>query len=175
MTRSASDSRLGHRRRQHQGGSARADPDGASFAASRLPFELQRDPAGLDSDTAPRWRGRLGGAAAIGHAVTMTAELSRAFRTKREGVGFVLDALEAAFPGGSLQCVHPTADFHHPRRGAERALVGRRVQLGGHRRAGRPNGPDCVLIDIGTTSTDIIPIVGRTGRRARATPIRSGC
>ena len=31
------------------------------------------------------------------HAVTMTAELSDAFRTKREGVAFVLDAAEAAF------------------------------------------------------------------------------
>ena len=31
-------------------------------------------------------------------ALTMTAELSDAFRTKREGVGFVLDAVEAAVP-----------------------------------------------------------------------------
>ena len=30
-------------------------------------------------------------------AITMTAELSDAFRTKREGVAFVLDAAQAAF------------------------------------------------------------------------------
>ena len=35
-------------------------------------------------------------------ALTMTAELSDEFRTKREGVGFVLDAVEAAVPGRVL-------------------------------------------------------------------------
>ena len=62
------------------------------------PFELQRDPGGL----APLLR-RL--ARAVGavdadrgaasepavHAVTLTAELSQMFRTKRECVAFVLD------------------------------------------------------------------------------------
>jgi len=32
-------------------------------------------------------------------AVTMTAELSDAFRSKREGVLFILDAIGSAFPG----------------------------------------------------------------------------
>src|SRR5215207_9086884 len=32
------------------------------------------------------------------HAITMTAELSQIFRTKREGIGVVLDAVTAAFP-----------------------------------------------------------------------------
>ena len=35
-------------------------------------------------------------------ALTMTAELSDEFRSKREGVGFVLDAVEAAVPGRVL-------------------------------------------------------------------------
>src|ERR671914_2658142 len=35
-------------------------------------------------------------------ALTTTAELSDAFRTKREGVGFVLDAAEAALDGARL-------------------------------------------------------------------------
>ena len=45
--------------------------------------------------------GRVIGADGSGHAVTMTAELSQRFRTKAEGVGFVLDALARAFPGAS--------------------------------------------------------------------------
>ncbi len=44
----------------------------------------------------------LGGEPAELVALTMTAELSDAFRTKREGVGFVLDAVEAAVPGRVL-------------------------------------------------------------------------
>jgi uncharacterized hydantoinase/oxoprolinase family protein len=39
-----------------------------------------------------------GGGGADTHAVTMTAELSQMFRTKRAGVQFVLDAVVAAFP-----------------------------------------------------------------------------
>src|SRR5918999_1633863 len=55
-----------------------------------LPFEIWRDPDGLVAVLR-----ELGTADAV--AITMTAELSDAFRTKREGVAFVLDAAQAAF------------------------------------------------------------------------------
>jgi uncharacterized hydantoinase/oxoprolinase family protein len=42
-------------------------------------------------------------------ALTMTAELSDEFRTKREGVGFVLDAVEAPSPGGGCWPSRPRA------------------------------------------------------------------
>ena len=42
-------------------------------------------------------------------ALTMTAELSDEFRTKREGVGFVLDAVEAAVPGPGAGASRPRA------------------------------------------------------------------
>src|SRR5215813_4769690 len=68
--------------------------------AHARPFELQRAP-----DTLARVLGELAseagapaGPQAVVHAVTMTAELSQMFRTKREGVAFVLDAVDAAFP-----------------------------------------------------------------------------
>src|SRR3982751_4216262 len=70
----------------------------ASLAARNEPFEIQRAPASLPA--------RLQAiAAALGtespdvHAVTMTAELSQFFRTKRDGVVYVLDAVERAFTG----------------------------------------------------------------------------
>ena len=49
--------------------------------------------------------GEVGAAAAdkFTCAVTMTAELSQMFRTKREGVGFVLDAVSAAFPNADIR------------------------------------------------------------------------
>ena len=50
-----------------------------------------------------RRRRRGGGGEPVGLvALTTTAELSDAFRTKREGVAFVLDAVEAALPGPTL-------------------------------------------------------------------------
>src|SRR3954452_12453040 len=59
------------------------DPDGLTGLLRDVVAELQPVPAELV-------------------AVTMTAELSDAFRTKREGVGRVLDAIEGAVPGRAL-------------------------------------------------------------------------
>ena len=101
-------------------------------------------------------------------ALTMTAELSDEFRTKREGVGFVLDAVEAALararPG-----LHDRGRAREPRRGAGAAARRRRRQLGGERPRGRRAHPDALMLDVGSTTADVIPIaagrvaaVGRT-------------
>ena len=69
-------------------------------------------------------------------ALTMTAELADAFRTKREGVGFVLDAVEAAVPGRVLAFT-TAGELVDARRGAGAAARRRRRQLGGERARGR--------------------------------------
>src|SRR5207249_7301758 len=56
------------------------------IAARAAPYELQRDPAGLAPLLAHLARD-VGARPADAHALTMTAELSQLFRTKREGVG----------------------------------------------------------------------------------------
>ena len=53
------------------------------------------------------------------HAVTMTAELSQAFHTKREGVEFILDALEATFVGVRALRVHRRRQLPFAYRSAE--------------------------------------------------------
>jgi probable H4MPT-linked C1 transfer pathway protein len=122
------------------------------------PYELQRDPAALAPLLCELAR-EAGGGREDAHAVTLTAELSQYFRTKREGVAFVLDAFEAAFPGAPIRA-YTTAgtfvDLATARRSpltvaaanwhAAATLVARTVSNG-------------ILIDIGTTTTDIIPIV----------------
>ena len=132
------------------------------------PYELQRDPGAL----VPLLRelaGEVGGDAGSAHAVTMTAELSQMFRTKREGVAFVLDAVEAAFPVRPRSCVRGGRPLPHDRRGASGAACRRRRELGGDgARAIAAHHPDALLVDIGTTTTDIIPIVGGCRRRRRA-------
>ena len=70
---------------------------GRVVAARAAPYELQRDPAAL-APLLSRLACDVGAAPGDAHAVTMTAELSQLFRTKREGVGFVLDAVMEAFP-----------------------------------------------------------------------------
>jgi len=135
-----------------------AAPDGPVIRSVCLPFELKQDTAGL-APTLTEAARLVGATSTDLHAVTMTAELSQAFRTKREGVGFVLDALEAAFPRGRLQVYTVEERFVTPSEAralplsvgaanwaATAALVARSV-------------PTCVLIDVGTTSADLIPIV----------------
>src|SRR5262245_39000434 len=80
---------------------ARVEDGSVANVRSRA-FELQRDPAALVT-LLRELAGNVGGEPSDVHAVTMTAELSQMFRTKREGVAFVLDAVESAFPVSSVQ------------------------------------------------------------------------
>src|SRR5437879_13783805 len=78
---------------------------GTVAAARAQPYEIQRDPTALGSLLArlAAEQGAAGGGGGAAHAVTMTAELSQIFRTKREGVRFVLDAVTAAFPAAGVR------------------------------------------------------------------------
>ncbi len=133
-------------------------PDGPVIHSVCLPFELKHEPAGLTPKLAEAVRA-VGGAVSDRHAVTMTAELSQAFRTKREGVGFVLDALEAAFPHANLQVYTAEGRFVSPL--AARAVPWSVGAANWAATAGlvARSVPTCVLIDVGTTSADLIPIV----------------
>ena len=123
------------------------------------PYEIQRDPAVL----VPTLRGlaaELGWAPEWPHAVTMTAELSQAFRTKREGVGFVLGAVEQAFPGAEVLVYSVGGEFLSPSEARRRPLEVAASNWAATARLVARALPDCLLVDIGTTSTDIIPVAG---------------
>src|SRR6185503_1849970 len=100
-------------------------------------------------------------------AITMTAELSDAFRTKREGVAFVLDAVEAALGDRPLsvlttagELVSMTAARAQPWDVAAANWVATALAVAG-------THPDALLIDVGGTTADVIPIVdGRVAASA---------
>src|SRR5215210_8159305 len=122
-----------------------------------IPYEVQRDPAALASVLAAA-ASAIGGEPSDLHGITMTAELSQAFRTKREGVGFILNAVETAFAGGGHYVY--TAGGSFVRSVEARAAP---LSVGGSNWAATAHWlarivPTCLLIDIGTTSTDLIPI-----------------
>ena len=94
------------------------------------------------------------------HAVTMTAELSQMFRTKREGVAFVLDAVGAAFPGAAIEVYTVDGRFVAPDVARAEPLAVAAANWSATARAVARAHPDALLIDTGTTTTDIIPIVG---------------
>ena len=97
--------------------------------------------------------------AATVHAVTMTAELSQMFRTKREGVTFVLDAVERAFPSAPVHVYTVDGRFLTPLEARQSPLEVAAANWAATARQVATHYPDALLIDIGTTTTDIIPIV----------------
>ncbi len=128
-----------------------------SLEARSLPFEIQHDPGALGS--ALRALADALGADGRPHAITMTAELSQAFRTKREGVGVVLDAGEGAFPEADIHVFAVNGQFLTPELARARPLEVAASNWAATARLVGRFVADCILIDIGTTSTDIIPIV----------------
>ena len=134
----------------------RCTGDTASIATRIEPFEIWREPAGL----APRLRALHGDAAiepGAAHAVTMTAELSDVFPTRIEGVRSILRACAEALPAGPRvldrrgalidlgEAMERPIDVAAANWAATARLVGRVA-------------PNALLVDVGSTTTDIIPV-----------------
>jgi (4-(4-[2-(gamma-L-glutamylamino)ethyl]phenoxymethyl)furan-2-yl)methanamine synthase len=137
---------------------------GERRAVSR-PFEVWRDRKAL----AAVLREVVAGVApepvdAVG--LTTTAELSDAFRTKREGVGFVLDATEAALGGPELLAFTTAGDVVPLAEARERAHEVAAANWLATALAVAEVYPDALMIDVGSTTADIVPIAA--GRVAAA-------
>jgi (4-(4-[2-(gamma-L-glutamylamino)ethyl]phenoxymethyl)furan-2-yl)methanamine synthase len=146
-----------------------AGPTGRAVRVASRPFEIWRNKHALP-EVLRALAAELPASRSV--AVTMTAELSDVFRTKREGVGFVLDAVEAVsrapvhvfttggeFVDGATARAHPL-DAAASNWVATAMLVARFV-------------PDALLVDIGSTTTDVIPVTdGRVAARGRTDPER---
>ena len=147
-------------------------PDGLIVRGTCLPYEVKRDPTALVltlTEAARHVDGHHGDL----HAVTMTAELSQAFATKREGVGFILDALEAALPGGKLHIYNVDGRFITLHEARELPLAVAAANWAATANLIARSVPTCVLVDIGTTTTDLIPIIdGQITVQGRTDPER---
>jgi (4-(4-[2-(gamma-L-glutamylamino)ethyl]phenoxymethyl)furan-2-yl)methanamine synthase len=103
----------------------------------------------------------------------MTAELSQMFRTKREGVAFVLDAIETAFPASPIRVFTVDGRFLAPADARAEPLAVAAANWSATAHLVALEHPDSLLIDIGSTTTDIIPIVGgRVAAQGRTDPGR---
>jgi probable H4MPT-linked C1 transfer pathway protein len=115
------------------------------------PFEIWRDPDGLVDVLR-----ELGTADSV--AITMTAELSDAFRTKREGVTFVLDAAERVF--GDPRVLTTAGELISVDEARERPWDVAAANWIATALAVAEEHPDALLIDVGSTTADLIPIAG---------------
>lgn len=114
---------------------------------------------------------QLGPACCAG--VTMTAELSDAFRTKREGVAFVLDAVQAALPDTHVLVFGVDGRFHPPEVARREPLLVAAANWLATALVVARHVPTCLLVDIGSTTTDIIPIAeGHVVAQGRNDPER---
>ena len=124
-----------------------------------IPYEIQRAPEQLGPLIASLAR-ELGAEPGDHHAVTMTAELSQHFRSKREGVCFVLDAFESALPGSVIRVYGTDGSFRDLPAARRDPLLSAASNWVATAAIVACSWHDAVLIDIGTTTTDIVPIRG---------------
>jgi probable H4MPT-linked C1 transfer pathway protein len=98
-------------------------------------------------------------------ALTTTAELTDAFRTKREGVGFVLDAVEAAL-SGPLQVFTTAGELVSLAEARARPLDVAAANWVASALAVGARHADALMLDVGSTTADVIPVAA--GRVAAA-------
>ena len=137
------------------------------FALWRKPLELPRVLAEIG--------GVLGGAGRM--AVTMTAELCDCFATKREGVASVLDAFGIAFPDTQLRVFGVDGRFRSAAAARARPLRVAAANWMASATVVAERTPDALFVDVGSTTTDVIPIVaGRVAPKGRTdvARLRSG-
>jgi (4-(4-[2-(gamma-L-glutamylamino)ethyl]phenoxymethyl)furan-2-yl)methanamine synthase len=151
------------------------DVGGANIKAAHIagparvvPFEVWKRPDELSGAIATV-------AATLPHssavALTMTAELCDCYPTKRVGVHAVLDAVSSALPGHAVVVWGVDGAFHSPEAIRDRPMLAAAANwLALAEVAARlvPDGP-AILIDIGTTTTDLIPMsLGAVVARGRS-------
>jgi (4-(4-[2-(gamma-L-glutamylamino)ethyl]phenoxymethyl)furan-2-yl)methanamine synthase len=129
-------------------------------AKDRLPEVLRSVFAAVASDFPPS-----------AMAVTMTAELSDIFASKREGVLFVLESVSDCFPSLDTYVFGLSGEFASLREAQTRPLDFAAANWLASAQWIAGQFPNCLLIDVGSTTTDIVPILdgrvivsGRTDR-----------
>jgi probable H4MPT-linked C1 transfer pathway protein len=130
----------------HSGGSSRT----LAFEVWRKPEELGRAISELAAGLPPF--GRI--------ALTMTAELCDCYETKADGVNAVVDAVTRALPGLLVAVWGIDGEFHEVgeiRRNPPLAAAANWLALA-TAAAGLVHHEKALLIDIGSTTTDLIPL-----------------
>lgn len=145
------------------GGANLKSADGRGFAASR-PFALWKAPEALASELAALV---AAGPACDAIAAAMTGELADCYDTKADGVRAIVGALATAAGSQPLVIYTTDGEFVSPEAACERPLAA--AASNWHALAAYASrlthGRTGLLIDIGSTTVDVIPL-GRDGPAA---------
>jgi len=121
-------------------------------------FPVWKEPKKLDSVLAAV--GKRMDAAGVGVvAVTMTAELSDAYQTKREGVQQILTSVETAFPMAQVYVINSDAELESSDKARQDPLGVAAANWAGTGWLVAKRIGDCVVVDVGSTSSSIIPVL----------------
>jgi (4-(4-[2-(gamma-L-glutamylamino)ethyl]phenoxymethyl)furan-2-yl)methanamine synthase len=129
--------------------------EGTSVRTVSRPFEVWRDREALTA-VLREIAAEAGDADAV--AITMTAELSDAFRTKREGVAFVLAAAEEALGDRPLRVLTTAGELVPMGEASARPWDVAAANWMATALAVADAHPDALLVDVGSTTADVIPI-----------------
>lgn len=119
-----------------------------AFALWREPGRLPEVLAAIGAELGPAPR----------MAVTMTAELADCYATKREGVGAVLDAFAAAFPGSDLRVFGVDGRFHDASLARRAPLTVAAANWRASAALAAERHREAIFADMGSTTTDLVPI-----------------
>lgn len=94
------------------------------------------------------------------HAVTMTGELSDVFSRREEGVAYLVDLMQTVTSGQPLRLYGGNAGFLEPEEAKRRTVEVASANWHATAAFTARHRSDALLIDVGTTTTDLIPIKG---------------
>ncbi len=86
--------------------------------------------------------------------VVITGELADCFPDKEQGVRFIVDAVDAAFPGAMYLDNH--GNFSNRSHISDMRSLAAANWMASAMLAGKDN--DCIFVDVGSTTTDLIPV-----------------
>jgi (4-(4-[2-(gamma-L-glutamylamino)ethyl]phenoxymethyl)furan-2-yl)methanamine synthase len=144
------------------------DVGGAHLKAARIDASGVRDVVQLPC---PLWQGsrhleqavrqvteRFG--ASPYHAVTMTGEMADLFANRREGVACIANTMQQSLAGAEVRIFAARRGFVEPVQAAEFASDIASANWYASAAWTAQHEADVVLIDVGSTTTDIVPIAG---------------
>lgn len=98
------------------------------------------------------------------HAVTMTGELTDLFRNRAQGVTGILSRFARHVPASRTMVYAGTSGFFTPQRAAKNPEAVASANWAASAQLMASRVPDALLVDVGSTTTDIVPI--RDGKLA---------
>ena len=92
------------------------------------------------------------------HAVTMTGELSDVFNDRAEGVAYLVELMQRVAAGQTLRVYAGSSGFLKPEDAKSRTLEVASANWHATAALVARRHADALLVDVGTTTTDLIPI-----------------